>query len=315
MQGMAGEAHAQDASVTRLYPKKPIRIIVPFPPGGSNDIVGRFIAQKLAVRLGQPTVVDNRAGADAIIGTLLAANSTPDGYTLLIVSTTYTMTPATHGKLPYDPLNSLAPIALIGTGPNMIAASPAAQISSVKDLISIAKSKPGQLQYASSSIGGVTHFAGELFKLMAGIDIVHVSYKGGGPAITDVMAGHVPLLVNTLLPVLPHARSGRLKVIGVTGPRRTSILPEVPTVAEAGVPGYEASIWWGMLGPAGIPRHIVGTLNGAINAVLREPETLKWFVLQAAEPTPSTSDEFGKVIAGDIIKWARVAKEAGLAKP
>jgi tripartite-type tricarboxylate transporter receptor subunit TctC len=196
----------------------------------------------------------------------------------------------------------------------MIAAWPGLQINTVKELIALAKAKPGQLQYASSSAGGVTNFAGELFKLLAGVDIVHVSYKGGGPAMTDVMAGHVPLLVNTLLPVLPHARSGRLKVLGVTSARRASILPDTPTIAEAGVPGYEASIWWGVLGPAGMPRDVVTKLNGEIAAVLREPETIKWFTLQAADPLISTADDFRKVIAGDIIKWARVAREAGITK-
>jgi tripartite-type tricarboxylate transporter receptor subunit TctC len=184
----------------------------------------------------------------------------------------------------------------------------------VKELIALAKAKPGHLQYASSSAGGVTNFAGELFKLMAGVDIVHVSYKGGGPAITDTMAGHIPLLVNTLLPVLPHARSGRLKVLGVTSASRTSILPDTPTIAEAGVPGYEASIWWGVLGPAGMPRDVVTKLNAEIGAALREPETVKWFTSQAADPVIATPDHFRKVIAGDIIKWARVAKEAGITK-
>ena len=216
------------------YPTKPIRIIVPFPPGGSNDLVGRYVGQKLTARLGQQTVIDNRAGADAIIGTQLAASAPPDGYTLLIVSTTYTMTPATHKKLPYDPVKSLTPVALIGTGPVMIAAWPGLPVNSLKELITLAKAKPGQLHYASSSAGGVTHFAGELFNLMAGVKIVHVAYKGGAPAITDAMAGHVPLLINTLFPVLPHVRSGRLKILGVSSAKRTAVLPEAPTIAEAG---------------------------------------------------------------------------------
>ena len=209
------------------YPTKPIRIIVPFPPGGSNDIIGRFIGQKLSARLGQQVVIDNRAGADAIIGTALAANAAPDGYTFLIVSTTYTMTPATHKKLPYDPLKSLTP-------------------------------------------------------------------------------------VNTLLPVLPLARSGRLKILGVTSAKRTSILPDVPTIAEAGVPGYEASIWWGLLGPAGMPRDIVTRINSEVSAILGDAETVKWFTLQAADPMIATPDDFRRLIAGDIVKWSKVAKEAGI---
>jgi len=308
-------APAQTASIRSAvgaYPTKPIRLIVPFPPGGSNDLVGRYIGQKLTTRLGQQTVIDNRAGADAIIGTHLAASAVADGYTLVIVSTTFTMTPATHKKLPYDPLKSLAPVALIGTGPVMIATFPGLQLNSLKELIALSKAKPGQLHYASSSAGGVTNFAGELFNLMAGVKIMHVAYKGGTPAITDVMAGHVPVLVNTLAPVLPHVRSGRLKILGVSTAKRTAILPEVPTIAEAGVPGYEASIWWGMLGPAGVPRDIVTKINVEVSAIVREPESVKWFASQAGDPLTATPDEFGRLIANDITKWSKVAKEAGI---
>ena len=305
-------ARAQGERVASAYPAKPIRIIVPFPPGGSNDIIGRYVAQKLTARLGQQIVIDNRAGADAIIGTQLAATAVPDGYTLLIVSTTHTMTPATHNKLPYDPLRSFTPVALIGTGPVMIGTYPGLQVSSLKDLIALAKAKPGELHYASSSAGGVTHFAGELFNMMAGVKIVHVAYKGGTPAITDVIAGHVPVLVNTLAAVLPHVRSGRLKILGVGSATRTAALPEAPTVAEAGVPGYEASIWWGTVGPAGLPRGIAARMNAEIGAIVREPESVKWFTAQAADPLAATPDEFGKIIAADMIKWGKVAKEAGL---
>ena len=219
-------------STAQSYPTKPIRLIVPFPPGGGNDIVGRYLGQKLTPRLGQQIVIDNRAGADAIIGTQLAANAVADGYTLL--------------------------------------------------------------------------------NLMAGVKIMHVAYKGGGPAITDVMAGHVPVLVNTLAPVLPHIRSGRLKILGVGSAHRTAVLPETPTIAEAGVAGFEASVWWGMLGPAGMPRNIVSKLNLEVGAVVREAESVKWFTLQAADPLSATPEEFAKRIAADIGKWNRIAKEAGI---
>ena len=294
------------------YPVKPIRIIVPFPPGGSNDIVARYFGQKLTQRLGQQTVIDNRAGADAIIGTQLAAAAPPDGYTLLVVSTTFAMTPATHRKLPYDPLTSLAPVTLIGSGPMMLGSFPGLPVSSLKELIAMAKAKPGALHYASSSIGGVTHFAGELFNLMAGVNIVHVAYKGGAPAITDVMAGHVQLLFNTLGPVLPQIRSGRLKILGVGSAKRTAALPDAPTIAESGVPGYEASIWWGMLAPAGTPRAIVNKLNAEVGVIMREPETVKWFTALAADPWPSTPEDFGKWLGTDIARWRKVAKEAGI---
>lgn len=306
----SGQIHAQ-SPVAGAYPTKPIRIIVPFPPGGANDIIGRYIGQRLSARLGQPVVIDNRAGADAIIGTSLAANAAPDGHTLLIASTTFTMTPALHKKLPYDPQKSLTPVALIARGPNTIATWPQLPVNSIKDLIALAKAKPGQLNYASSSAGGVTNFAGELFKLMAGVDIVHVTYKGGGPAMADVMAGHVPVLVNTLLPVLPLAKAGRLKILGVTTAKRTPILPDIPAIAET-VPGYEAAIWWGLLGPAGMPRDLVTKINSEVAAILGEPETVKWFTTQAAEPSPITPDDYRKMIAGDLVRWSKVAKDTGI---
>ena len=302
-----GHAHAQET-----YPTKPVRIIVPFPPGGSNDVVGRYVGQKLTARLGQQFVIDNRAGADAIIGTQLAAAAAADGYTLLAASVTHTMTPATHKTLPYHPLRSFTPVALIGTGPVMIGSFPGAQLNSLKDLIAAAKAKPGAIQYASSSAGGLTHFAGELFNLMSGAKMTVVAYKGGTPAMTDVIAGHVPVLINTLSVVLPHARSSRLKILGVGSARRTSALPDTPTIAEAGVPGYEASIWWGLLAPAGLPRGIVARLNAEVSAMVSEPEAVKWFTAQAADPLSATPDEFARTIAADLVKWSKVAKEAGL---
>ena len=300
------------SSAQSAYPTKPIRLIVPFPPGGSNDIVGRYIGQKLTARLGQQIVIDNRAGADAIIGTQLAANAAADGYTFLSASITHTMTPATQKKLPYDPVKSFTPVALIGSAPVMFATFPPAQINTLKELIALAKAKPGQIQYASSSAGGLTHFAGELFNLMAGVKLAIVPYKGGAPAITDVIAGHLPVLINTLPPVLPHVRSGRLKILGVSSAKRTAALPDVPTIAEAGAPGYEASIWWGVLGPASLPRDIVNKINDALGAMVREPDTIKWFTSQAADPLTATPDEFAKMIAADIAKWGKVAKEAGI---
>ena len=300
-------AHAQGR-----YPTKPIRIIVPFPPGGSNDIVGRYIGQKLAARLGQQTVIDNRAGADAIIGTQIASTAPADGYTLLAISVTHTMTPATHKKLPYDPIRSFTPIALMGTGPVMIGSFPGAPFNSLKDVVTAGKAKPGALQYASSSAGGLTHFAGELFNLMTGARLSIVAYKGGTPAITDVIAGHVPLLINTLAPVVPHVRSGRLRMLGVGSAQRTATLPDAPTIAEQGVPGYEASIWWGMVGAAGMPRAVVAKLNAEISAIVREPETIKWLTSQAADPLTATPEAFAAMIAADLAKWGKVAREAGL---
>ena len=285
-------------------------MIVPFPPGGSNDILGRFMAQKLTERLGQQTVVDNRGGADGIIGTDLAARAAPDGYTLLIVSTSYAMNPAIH-KLPYDPLRSLAPVALIGTGPNLLAITPGVPANSVRELIALAKAKPGQLRYASSGIGGFNHFGGELFKSLAGIDMVHVPYKGGGPAMIDVMSGQVEVLISTLIQALPHIRSGKLKALGVGSAKRTPVLPDVPTIAET-IPGYDGSIWWGILAPAGLPAAILTKLNTEIGVILRDPESAKRLAAEAAEPASAPPAAFGKIIATDIAKWNRIAKEAGI---
>jgi len=303
-------AAAQTPDASR-FPTKPIRLIVPFPPGGSNDILGRFLAQKMSDRLGQQTIVDNRAGADGIIGTELAARAPADGHTLVIVSTSYTMNPAIH-KLPYDPVKSLAPISLIASGGNVIAVHPSLPIKTVKELIAVAKAKPGQLRYSSSGIGGFNHFGGELFNNMAGVKLVHVPYKGGGPAMLDVMSGQVEMTFCTLIQALPHMRSGKLKALGVGSARRSPLLPEVPTIAESGVPGYDGTIWWGVLGPAGIPGAIVTRLNTEIGVILRDPEMGKRLVAEAAEPVIETPEAFGKLIVNDIGKWGSVAKQAGL---
>ncbi|MDH5246981.1 MAG: tripartite tricarboxylate transporter substrate binding protein [Betaproteobacteria bacterium] len=306
----AGHAPAQAADASK-YPTRPIRLIIPFPPGGSNDILGRFLAQKMTEKLGQTTIADNRPGADGIIGTGIAARSAPDGQTILIVSTSYTMNPAIH-KLPYDPLKSLVPVSLIAGGGNVIAAHPSMPVNSIKDLVQLAKSKPGQLRYASSGIGGFNHFGGELFNHMAGIKMVHIPYKGGGPAMLDVMTGQVEVSVGTLIQTLPHIRSGKLKALGVGSAKRSPVLPDVPTISEAGVPGYDGSVWWGILAPAGVPEGIVTKLNTTIGNILREPEMAKRLADQAAEPIVDTPAAFGKVIATSIEKWARIAKQAGI---
>jgi tripartite-type tricarboxylate transporter receptor subunit TctC len=304
-----GAAQAPDAG---RFPSKPIRLIVPFPPGGSNDILGRFIAQKMTERLGMQTIVDNRAGADGIIGTELASRSPADGHTLLIVSTTYTMNPAVHPKLPYDPLKSLVPIAQIASGGNVIATHPSFPAKTAKDLIALAKAKPGHLRYASSGIGGFNHFGGELFNVMAGVKMIHIPYKGGGPSMLDVMTGQVEIVFGTLIQALPHIRSGKLKPLGVGSARRSPLLPDVPTVSESGVPGYDGSVWWGILGPAGIPAPIVTRLNTEISAILREPEMAKRLSAEAAEPTLGTPEAFGKLIVNDLAKWSRIAKQTGI---
>lgn len=303
-------AAAQATNVAK-YPTRPVRLIVPFPPAGSNDILARFLAQKLTENLKQTTIVDNRPGADGIIGTEIVSRSTPDGHTLLIISTSYTMNPAIH-KLPYDPIKSFAPVSLIAQGSNVITAAPGLPANSVKDLIALAKAKPGQVRYASSGVGGFNHFGGELFNSMAGVKMAHIPYKGGGPAMLDVMTGQVEVTFGTLIQALPHLRSGRLKALGVGSPKRSPIVPNVPTISETGVPGYDGSIWWGVLAPSGVPGAIVTRLNTTIGDILRDPEMAKRLTAEAAEPIIEPPATFIRLIATDIVKWTRIAKEAGI---
>jgi tripartite-type tricarboxylate transporter receptor subunit TctC len=302
---LAGPATAQGVD----FPSRALRLVVPFPPGGSNDIVGRFVALRLSERLGQPVVVDNRAGADGIIGTELVTRADADGYTLLIVSSTYTMNPAIH-KLPYDPVKSLAPVARLASGGNVIAVTPSLPVNNIRELIALAKTKAGHVRYASSGIGGFNHFGGELFNMMAGVTLEHVPYKGGGPSMVDVMGGQVEVVFGTLIQALPHIRSGKLKALGVGSATRSPLLPEVPTISEAGVPGYDGGIWWGILTRAGAPTPIIARLNAEINALLRDPEAARRLAAEGAEPVTDTPEAFGKLIAAELVKWERIARQA-----
>jgi tripartite-type tricarboxylate transporter receptor subunit TctC len=298
-------------ALAQSFPAKPVRLIIPFPPGGGNDIMGRVVATKLTERFGQNVVAENRAGADGIIGSDFVAKQPPDGYTILIISTSFAQNAAIH-KLPFDPLKSFTPISLIGTGPTTIFAAPGFEAKNVQELIALARSKPGGVSYASSGIGGLNHFGGELFNHLAKVKLVHVPYKGGGPAMVDVMGGRVEVGFGTLTQVLPLLKSGKLKVLAVGSPRRTPVLPDVPTIAESGVPGYEFSVYWGIMGPAGMPAPIVGRLNGEINNVLKDPEMLKRLDAEAASPLPGSAADFAKLLASDLQKWAQVAKETGI---
>ncbi len=307
----AAEAAAAQSTSILKFPTKPIRLIVPFPPGGSNDILGRVLGQKLGEKLQQITIVDNRPGADGIIGTEIVSRATPDGHTILLVSTSYTMNPAIH-KLPYDPIKSLAPVSMIAQGPNVITAAPGFAASTIKDLIGMAKARPGHIRYASSGVGGFNHFSGELFNSMAGVKMTHIPYKGGSPAMLDVMTGQVEITFGTLIQAMPHIRSGKLKALGVGSPRRSPAAPSVPTIAEAGVPGYDGTIWWGILAPAGVPGPVISKLNVTIGDILRDPDMAKRLNAEAAEPVIESAAVFAKLIASDISKWARIAKEAGI---
>jgi tripartite-type tricarboxylate transporter receptor subunit TctC len=295
----------------QTYPSKPVRLIIPFPPGGSNDIVGRMIAMQLTERLGTQVVVDNRGGAGGIIGTEIAAKSQPDGHTLLIISIAYAFNPSLYKHLSFDPVKSFAPVAMLGTGPNVLAVFPGLPAKSVKELIALAKQKPGQLNYAAAGVGTFQHLSSELFRIMAGVDIVTVQFKGGGPATIDVIAGHTQISMGSLIQTLTFIRSGRLRALGTGGLKRTAILPDVPTIAE-GLPGYEANNWWGILAPAGTPRPIINRLHQEVSEILKSAETQKRFSSEGAESVQMAPAEFGKFIAAETVKWARVVKSANI---
>ena len=297
------------AAASDDYPNKPIRLIIPFPPGGSNDVVGRMVAQRLSDKLGQQVFVDNRGGAGGTIGTDIAAKAAPDGYTLLVVSLAHAVNASLY-KLPYDHEKGFAPVAMFGSGTNVVAVNPELPVNSVKELTALAKQKPGELNYASAGVGSFQHLGGELFKLMAGVDIVHVPFRGGGPAMIDVMGGHTKIVFSSLIQTTPHLKAGKLKALATGGATRNPVLPDVPTVAEAGVPGYEANNWWGMLAPSGTPSEIIDKLNKAVSAALDAPELQVQFAKEGATVIKMSPAEFGKYVEAETAKWARVVKEA-----
>jgi tripartite-type tricarboxylate transporter receptor subunit TctC len=302
--GLAVAASADD------YPNRPVRLIIPFPPGGSNDVVGRLVAKQLGEQLGQQVMVDNRGGAGGVIGTEVAAGAPADGYTLLIISIAHAVNPALH-TLPFDPITSFTPISILATGPNVLVVNPDLNVRSVRDLLVLAKEKPGVLNYASAGVGSFQHLGGELFKLMAGVNIVHVPYKGGGPAMQDVIGGTVKIMFSSLIQTTPFIKSGQLRPLGVGGAKRSPVLPDVPTIAEAGVPGYVAENWWGIVAPAGTPAPIVETLQKSIQVALKSPELQAEFANEGAATVAMSTTEFGEYIKSEMAKWSRVVKEGG----
>ncbi len=294
-------------------PTKPVRVVVPFPPGGSNDIVGRLVANDLSPILGQQVVIDNRGGAGGIIGTEIAANALADGHTLLIASVAFAYNPAIYkSQVRFDPEKSFTPIALIGTGPSALTVNPKMPAKTTKDLIDMAKAKPGMLTYATAGIGSFQHLSTELFRLQAGINLVHVPFKGGGPAMTDVIAGNTLITMGSLLQLVPHIQSNRLRILSVGSAKRNNAFPNVPTVAESGVPGYEANNWWGILAPAGVTPAMVRTLEAAVKQVVDNPDMQKKFDSQGAEVAYMNSATFIKFMKAETSKWSKVVKDAGI---
>jgi tripartite-type tricarboxylate transporter receptor subunit TctC len=299
------------AAAAQDYPTKPVRLIIPFAPGGSVDIVARLVASKLSERLGQQVTPDNRAGAGGIIAAELAAKAPADGYTLVLLSLAHAVNPHVH-KLNYDQLRAFSFVALLGNGASVLTAHPSVPANSVKELIALAKSKPRDYAFAHAGVGSFTHTASVLFAMMAGIEVEQIPFKGGGPAMIDVMGGHSHLLMNSYLASVPHIRSGKLKALGVTDTRRTHLLPNVPTIAEAGVPGYQAANWWGIAAPVGTPQPIVDKLSTAIAAVLASDDVKAQFDKDGATIVPMNPAEFTKFFADEYEKWGKVVKQANI---
>ncbi|MBI2296923.1 MAG: tripartite tricarboxylate transporter substrate binding protein [Betaproteobacteria bacterium] len=295
------------------FPSKPIRLVLPYPPGGGTDTIARPLAQRLSEHLGQQVVVDNRGGAGGAIGMELVARSAPDGYTIVLAITAQlAVNVSLFRKLPYDPVRDYAPITLLGSGTYVLVVHPSLPVKSVKELIALARARPGELAYSSSGNGSGGHLAAELLKNMAGIKMLHVPYKGGGPALMDLLAGQVQVLFSTQLASWPHVQSGRIRALAVSTAKRPASLPDLPTIAEAGVPGYDSGVWYGILAPAGTPREIIGRLNGEIVRVLNLPDYRKFLVNNAIEPVGSPPEQLGQYIQSEIVKWAKVIKDAGV---
>jgi tripartite-type tricarboxylate transporter receptor subunit TctC len=304
---MGTAAHGQ------AYPTKPVRLVATSPPGGSQDFLARLLAQYLSPRLGQQMIVENRTGASGAIGIEHVAKAAPDGYTLLLgAAGPLTLVPVFNSRLPFDPVRDFAPITVLASGPFAVALHPSVPARSLKELIALAKGKPGVLNYGSSGTGASPHLAAELFKSMAGIDMVHIPYKGVGPALTDLLGGQIDLMFADVHLVMPHARSERLRALAVTGSTRSRVMPELPTVSESGIPDYAAGTWFGVLAPAGTPREIVDRLNGEIVKLLGGAELRKRLLTQGIEPGGNTPEEFAALVRNELDKWRKVAKTANI---
>jgi tripartite-type tricarboxylate transporter receptor subunit TctC len=303
---------ASNAAAQNNYPTRPIRIIIPSAPGGGTDFTGRTLAQKLTEIVGQTVVVDNRAGAAGNIGVEIAAKSTPDGHTLVIPITSFPMNPHLYSKLPFDTVKDLAPIVLVTVAPLFIVVHPSVPAKNVNELISLAKAKPGQLNYANSGNGTSAHLAGELFNKMAGVNIVSIPYKGGGPAVLDLIGGRVQIYYSTIPAALSQVQAGKIRGIAVTSPKRVPTLPDVPTVAESGLPGYEVVPWFGLFAPAATPKPIIAKLNKDVNEVLRMTDVQKRFLGEGLVPGGGSPEDLGKFLRAEIQKWGALIKQIGL---
>jgi tripartite-type tricarboxylate transporter receptor subunit TctC len=300
------------AQAQQTYPNRPIRFILPFATGGGTDIAARLFGQKLGEAFGQQVVVDNRAGAGGIIGTEVAARAAPDGYTLMMAGVNHSVIPSLHKKVPYDPVADFAPISMLAEYPHLLLVHPTVPAKSVKELIALAKAKPGQLNYASGGAGSVAHITAELFKNLAGVNFVHVNYKGTGPALIGFLAGEASVAFYSVSATAQHVKAGRLRALATTGGKRSPSLPDLPTIAEAGVPGYEAYNWAGVLAPARTPKPIITKLHGELVRILQLPDIKQRLAAIDFEPVGNTPEEFGAFIRKEVVKWAKVVKGAGI---
>ena len=295
------------------YPAKPVKVVVPYPPGGGNDTLGRLFAIKLSERMGQQFVVENRPGAGAMIGTEAAAKSPPDGYTILLSSiATHALSPNLYARVPYDPIRDFAPITLLGIAPTVLVVNNDVPAKDLAELIAAAKAKPGGLAYASVGNGTPPHINAEVFKAVAGVDLLHVPFKGGGPALVDLMAGRVQVMLDTAASAMPHVRSGKLRALAISAPKRSPEYPDLPTFAEAGLPQYDTNAWYSMHAPAGTPPEVVRRLNAELVAILKDPDVVARFKQLTTDPVGNTPEEFAVYVKAELDKYARIIKAAGI---
>jgi tripartite-type tricarboxylate transporter receptor subunit TctC len=307
-----GAAYTPQPAAAQNYPQKPVRLIVGVPPGGTTDVVARLVGQKLGEQIGQQVVIDNRGGAGGNIGAEVVAKAPPDGYTLFLATIgTMTINPSLYKKMPFDTLRDFAAISQLTSMPQLLVVHPSVPVKSVKELISYAKSRPGQLNFASGGSGTAIHLAGELFKTMANVDMVHIAYKGGGPAMTDLLGGQVSLMFDQILTALPHVQSGRLRALAVTTEKRSQAAPQIPTISEAALPGYAVTTWHGLLAPAGTPRDIVHRLSTETAKALQSVEIRDRFATQGVEPVSSTPEQFAAMMKSELEKWRKVIAASG----
>jgi tripartite-type tricarboxylate transporter receptor subunit TctC len=299
-------------AAAQSYPGKPVRMLVPFPPGGGTDYTARLISQKLTEIWGQQVIVDNRPGASTTIASEIVAKAPADGYTLIMGSTNHTINPSLYPRIPYDTIKDFAPVTVAVTASYVLVVHPSLPAKTVKELIALARARPAEINYASSGSSGPQHIAGELFKLMAKVDMTHVPYKGGGPAVVALLGGHVQAQFSTPVSALPHVRTGKLRALGVTSLKRSDAIPEAPTISEAALPGYEAVTWWGILAPARTPREIVNKIHADTVKALQMPDTLEKLAREGVNPAGTTPEQFATMIQDEMVKMAKIVKAANM---